>query len=125
MRLLPPTLSSPPLTDETRWLVDAGLLAQGSAALTLVNVGRGELVVEADLLQALDGGQLGRAVLDVFAQEPLDAGSPLWSHPRVVVTPHHSGPSTPRQIIPDIRENLRRFAEGLPIVGAVDRALGY
>ena len=114
-----------PLTGETRGLVNAALLAQGNAALTLVNVGRGELVVEADLLAALDGGRLGRAVLDVFAQEPLDPGSPLWSHPRVVVTPHHSGPSTPRQIIPDIRENLRRFAEGLPILDAVDRARGY
>jgi glyoxylate/hydroxypyruvate reductase A len=114
-----------PLTPETRGLVDAGLLALCGAALTLFNVGRGELLVEADLLEALDRGRPGRAVLDVFAREPLDPASALWSHPKVVVTPHHSGPSTPRQIIPDILENLRRFAEGLPIVGAVDRGLGY
>ena len=114
-----------PLTDETRGMVDAGLLAQAHGGLTLVNVGRGELVVEADLLAALDRGQLGRAVLDVFSQEPLDPASPLWDHPKVVVTPHHAGVSMPGAIIPDILENLRRFAEGLPILNPVDRGLGY
>jgi len=114
-----------PLTDETRGLVDAGLLARGNPGLTLVNVGRGELVRVPDLLEALDRGLLGRAVLDVFPEEPLPAGSPLWVHPKVVVTPHHSGPSTPRACIPDILENLRRFAEGAPILHAVDRKLGY
>jgi glyoxylate/hydroxypyruvate reductase A len=105
--------------------VDAGLLAQAGAGHTLVNVGRGELVVVPDLLAALDRGQLGRAVLDVFEREPLDPASPLWAHPKVVVTPHHSGVSTPRAVIPDIRENLRRFAEGAPILNPVDRSLGY
>lgn len=114
-----------PLTDATRGLVDARLLAHGHERLTLVNVGRGEQVVLPDLLDALDQGRLGRAVLDVFPQEPLDPASRLWDHPRVVVTPHHAGPSTPRAIIPDLLPNLRRFAEGLPIEGAVDRALGY
>jgi glyoxylate/hydroxypyruvate reductase A len=114
-----------PLTAETRGLVDARLLARGHAGLTLVNVGRGELVVVPDLLAALDQGTLGRAVLDVFPQEPLDPASPLWGHPRVVVTPHHSGPSVPSALVPDIVENLRRFAEGRPIADAVDRLLGY
>jgi glyoxylate/hydroxypyruvate reductase A len=114
-----------PLTEATRGLVDARLLAHGHAGLTLVNVGRGEQVVPPDLLQALDQGRLGRAVLDVFPQEPLNPASPLWEHPRVVVTPHHSGPSTPRAIIPDILPNLRRFAEGLPVEDVVDRTRGY
>lgn len=114
-----------PLTAESRGLVDARLLAQGHAGLTLINVGRGELVVAADLLAALDRGTLGRAVLDVFAQEPLDPGSPLWAHPRVLVTPHHSGPSVPSALVPDILENLRRFAEGRPVVAAADRSRGY
>ena len=114
-----------PLTEATRGLVDARLLAHGHAGLTLVNVGRGEQVVIPDLLAALDQGRLGRAVLDVFPQEPLDPASPLWDHPGVVVTPHHSGPSTPRAIIPDILPNLRRFAQGLPVQDAVDRLRGY
>jgi glyoxylate/hydroxypyruvate reductase A len=114
-----------PATPETRNLVDARLLAHGHGALTLINVGRGELVDLAALVEALDAGRLGHAVLDVFPEEPLPADSPLWRHPRVTVTPHHSGPSTPRQLIPDIAANLRRFARGEAIEGAVDRARGY
>jgi glyoxylate/hydroxypyruvate reductase A len=114
-----------PLTPETNGLVDAALLASGHPRLVLVNVARGALVVTADLLDALDAGRLERAVLDVFAEEPLPPDSPIWSHPKVVVTPHHSGPSTPRAMVPDILGNLRRFAEGRPVVDAVDRARGY
>ena len=114
-----------PLTDTTRNLVDADLLAHGHSHLTLINVGRGELVVEEDVLAALDAGRLGRAVLDVFIEEPLPSTSPLWRHPKVVVTPHHAGPSVPGHLIPDILPNLRAFAEGRPIQNAVDRAKGY
>ncbi|WP_316412456.1 D-2-hydroxyacid dehydrogenase [Mesoterricola silvestris] len=114
-----------PLTPETRGLVDARLLAHGNPGLLLVNVGRGEQVVVPDLLEALDAGRLGGAVLDVFSPEPLAAESPLWSHPKVTVTPHHSGPSTPRAMVPDLLPNLRRFAEGLAVEGGVDRERGY
>ena len=68
---------------------------------------------------------MGRAVLDVFPEEPLPAESPLWRHSLVTVTPHHSGPSTPRAMLPDLIGNLRRFAEGRPVEDAVDRARGY
>ncbi len=114
-----------PSTAATRGLVDGALLAGGSGSLLLVNVGRGDLLDLDGLLAALDRGTVGRAVLDVFPLEPLRPDSPLWRHPRVTVTPHHSGPSTPRALIPDILPNLRRFAEGLPIADAVDRARGY
>ena len=114
-----------PLTEATRGLVDGRLLAHGHAGLTLINVGRGEQVVVADLLAALDAGRLGRAVLDVLPVEPLPPDSPLWRHPGVTVTPHHSGPSTPRAMIPDLLPNLRRFAQGEPVTGAVDRVRGY
>lgn len=114
-----------PLTPATRGLVDAGLLGRGNDRLTLFNVGRGELVDTEALLTALARGTLGRAVLDVFPEEPLPADSTLWRHPQVTVTPHHSGPSTPRQLIPDILPNLRAFAEGRSVPSTVDRALGY
>lgn len=114
-----------PLTGETRNLVNADLLAHGHGGLTLLNVGRGELVVVDDLLAALDAGRLKRAVQDVFPEEPLPPASPLWRHPKVTVTPHHSGPSVPEHLIADLLPNLRRFAEGLPVEGAVDRARGY
>lgn len=114
-----------PLTPETEGLVDGRLLAAASQDLTLIHVGRGPQVVMADLLEALDAGRIRRAVLDVFPVEPLPEDSPLWRHPRVTVTPHHSGPSTPKAMIPDLLDNLRRFAEGRPIAGAVDRLRGY
>jgi len=114
-----------PLTSATRGIVGAHLLDRGNARLTLFNVGRGELVDPAALLLALERGTIGRAVLDVFPEEPLPPDSPLWRHPKVTVTPHHSGPSTPRQLIPDILPNLRAFAEGRPIPGVVDRERGY
>lgn len=114
-----------PSTPATRRLLDGPLLAKGSDRLLLINVGRGDLVDLEALRQALDRGTVGRAVLDVFPEEPLAADSPLWGHPRITVTPHHSGPSTPRALIPDILENLQRFAAGLPIRDAVDRQRGY
>lgn len=114
-----------PSTAETRSLVDAAVLATGNGNLTLINVGRGDLIDPVDVLAALEAGTLKNAVLDVFPEEPLPADSPLWRHPRVTVTPHHSGPSTPRALIPDILDNLRRFAAGRPIESAVDRARGY
>ncbi len=114
-----------PLTDATRGLVNADLLARATPELTLINVGRGEQVVTTDMLAALDAGRLARAVLDVFPVEPLPEDSPLWRHPRITLTPHHSGPSTPRAMIPDILPNLRRYVDGLPPEGAVDRLRGY
>nr|WP_320131826.1 D-2-hydroxyacid dehydrogenase [uncultured Holophaga sp.] len=114
-----------PLTPETRGLVDRHLLAHGHGRLTLINVGRGPQVVIPDMLEALEQGRLGRAVLDVLPEEPLAQDSPLWKHPKVVITPHHAGPSTLAAVIPDILPNLRRYAEGRPLEGAVDRARGY
>lgn len=114
-----------PLTPLTRDLVGPAWLQQGNPGLTLINVGRGDLLNLGALRDALAGGRVGRAVLDVFPEEPLPPEHWLWRHPQVTVTPHHSGPSTPAHLIPDIRANLARFAEGLPIQGAVDRQRGY
>ena len=114
-----------PGTASTSGLVNARLLAAGHSGLTLINVGRGSQVVLPDMLAALDKGLLGRAVLDVFPSEPLKPDDPVWSHPRVVVTPHHSGPTTPEDLIPDILPNLQAYSEGRPIMNAVDRCKGY
>ncbi|WP_427183974.1 D-2-hydroxyacid dehydrogenase [Bordetella bronchialis] len=82
-----------PLSDRTRGLVDARALALLPKGAHLVNVARGEVVVEADLIAALRSGHLGGAYLDVYEHEPLDAASPLWHMPNVIATPHAAGHS--------------------------------
>lgn len=82
-----------PLSDRTRRLVDARVLAMLPKGAHLVNVARGEVVVEADLIAALQSGHLGGAYLDVYEHEPLDAASPLWRLPNVIATPHAAGHS--------------------------------
>jgi glyoxylate/hydroxypyruvate reductase A len=114
-----------PALESTRGLVNAGLLAGGRPDLTLINVARGCLVVLPDVLAALDAGRLGRAVLDVFPDEPLAPGDALWGHPRVTVTPHHAGPTLPEDMLRDMLPNLLAYAQGRPIEGAVDRERGY
>ena len=79
-----------PLNDETRHLMDAERLGQMKEGALLVNIARGPLVDTAALLNALDAGRLGGAALDVFDAEPLPPNSPLWDHPRVLLTPHNS-----------------------------------
>ncbi|MBE7618971.1 glyoxylate/hydroxypyruvate reductase A [Komagataeibacter sp. FXV2] len=77
-----------PATGETRGLINRELLSCLRAPAALISVGRGTQVVEEDVLDCLDRGILSGAVMDVFATEPLPASSPLWAHPRVIVTPH-------------------------------------
>jgi glyoxylate/hydroxypyruvate reductase A len=114
-----------PGTKSTVGMVNARLLAHGHSGLTLINVGRGNQVVIKDMLEALDNGQLGKAVLDVFSEEPLKPDDPLWKHPGVTITPHHSGPTIPEDLIPDILPNLQAYAEGKAIANVVDRERGY
>jgi len=80
-----------PLTPQTRGRIDAAALARLPAGAQLINVARGEIVVEADLIAALQRGHLAGALLDVFELEPLAAASPLWALPNVIVTPHSAG----------------------------------
>jgi len=114
-----------PSTPSTNGLINGDILAHGHADLTLINVGRGNQAVLPDVLEALDDGRLGRAVLDVFPDEPLESQDPIWNHPRVTITPHHSGPTIPEDLLPDIIPNLRAYAEGRAIMNAVDRSRGY
>ncbi|SMF25476.1 glyoxylate/hydroxypyruvate reductase A [Tistlia consotensis] len=113
-----------PSTPETRDLFDAALLARLKPGAVLINVGRGDLIVEADLVAALDSGALGGAVLDVFRQEPLPERHPFWAHLKVAVTPHVSGWHLDGGF-EDIAENYRRLLDGRPLLHEVDRAAGY
>jgi phosphoglycerate dehydrogenase-like enzyme len=110
-----------PLTDKTRRLVDAQALAKLPRGAGLINVARGEVVVEPGVIAALQSGQLGSAFLDVFAHEPLAADSPLWDLPNVIVTPHSAGHSDGnyQRVIDLFLDNLRRWCAGEPLVNAI------
>ena len=114
-----------PLTETTRGLIGATELAAMKPSAWLVNVARGAIVDEAALLESLWGNRLGGAVLDVFAEEPLPSGHPLWEFENVVITPHISGPSTPGEIAPLFNDNLRRYLARRPLRFLVDRKRGY
>lgn len=114
-----------PLTDATRGMLNAALFAKLPRGASLVHVGRGPQLVGADLLRALDTGQLAEAVLDVTDPEPLPSDHPLWLHPCVQITPHIASMTQPQTAARVVIDNLRRHACGEPLVGLVDRARGY
>lgn len=114
-----------PVTDQTRSLIDAALLARLPSGSAFVNVARGAHVVEEDLLEALASGRLRHAYLDVFDTEPLPADHPFWQHPRVTVTPHMAAPTFPRSGARFVAEQLGRLERGDPLEHLVDHAAGY
>jgi glyoxylate/hydroxypyruvate reductase len=91
----------------------------------IVNAGRGRQQVAEDILAALDSGELHAATLDVFTIEPLPVDSPLWTHPRVTVTPHCAADSDPETICAYVANNIRRHQRGEALDNLVDRARGY
>ena len=106
-----------PLTPRTRGLVNAQLLQALPAGAQLVNVARGEVVVQNDLIDALRSGHLAGALLDVFEHEPLPADSPLWTLPNVIVTPHAAGHSdgNATRVQQMFLDNLARWLAGQPL----------
>ena len=114
-----------PLTPATRGLLDAKFFAAMPRGSALVNLARGAHVVEADLLAALDSGHLRRAVLDVFATEPLPTTHPFWSHSQVTVLPHVAAPTDPRSAAPIAARNVLALRAGRPLEHLVDRTRGY
>ncbi|HJZ30951.1 MAG TPA: glyoxylate/hydroxypyruvate reductase A [Hyphomicrobiaceae bacterium] len=122
-----------PLTAATRGILDRGLLsrlsrhgrAQDLPGPVLINAGRGGLQIDADILAALEAGELYAASLDVFQAEPLDAASPLWSHPRIVITPHNAAESTPAAIAHYALTQIDRHRRGERLPYLVDRGQGY
>lgn len=101
-----------PLTDETRGILDGTAFARMPRGSSLVNVARGAHVVDSDLIDALDSGQLSDAILDVFAEEPLPPGHPFWRHHRVTVLPHVAAPSDPADLAPHVATNIELFLAG-------------
>lgn len=115
------------LTAETRGLIGREELRLMKRDAILVNVGRGKLVKEADLVEALRDRTIAAAALDVVEHEPLDPGSPLWDMPNALITPHVSGlrPDYWDLAVNLFAENLRRFDTGQPLLNVVDKTAGY
>ncbi len=118
---------SVPLTEETRGLIDAAAIGRIKPGAIFVNIGRGGVVDETALIEALRGGRLAGAALEVFAREPLPAESPLWDLPNVLVSPHTAGLSVreDERIVSLFVENLGRYLRGEPLRNRVDPELLY
>ncbi|MCR4267685.1 NAD(P)-dependent oxidoreductase [Nitratireductor sp. ZSWI3] len=114
-----------PLTAETRGLIGAAFFARMPKGAALVQLGRGEQLIEKDLLAALDSGQLSGASLDVFAVEPLPPEHPFWADERILVTPHQASESTPRLVAEQVARAAQEFVAGRVPETAVDRVNGY
>jgi glyoxylate/hydroxypyruvate reductase A len=117
-----------PLTQETRGIIDYRLLRQlrgGQGGAILINAGRGRLQRDDDILKALEDGTLKEASLDVFETEPLPKTSPLWTHPKVFVTPHSAAISDPDSLVGPMLARMEALERGEEVDGVVDVSAGY
>ena len=114
-----------PLTADTLNLLDTERLAHLPQGARFISLGRGRVVDELALIEALRSGHIAEATLDVFHTEPLPAGHPFWSMPQVLVTPHIASVVAPRSSAAQVVENMRRARAGEPLLNRVDTARGY
>ena len=114
-----------PSTRDTRDLLDRTRLLHLPRGAHLINIARGDIVIDADLIALLDAGHLDGATLDVFREEPLPASHPFWHHPRIEVTPHVSAVTLIEDSVAQIAAKIRRIEHGLPVTGVVDRTREY
>lgn len=114
-----------PSTDATAGLLDASRLSQMPEGSIVVNMGRGTVLVDDDLIDALNDGPLSAAVLDVTRVEPTPEDSPFWTHPKVILTPHVAGSTQVRSASELVAANIRRLRAGEPAFPLLDRQRGY
>ncbi len=114
-----------PNTAETVGIINAGLLDQLQDGAYVLNLARGVHLNEDALLDALNGGKLKGAMLDVYSREPLPEDSPLWKHPRVAMTPHIAAVTRPAEAVDYISRTITSLERGDAVTGQVDRVRGY
>jgi glyoxylate/hydroxypyruvate reductase A len=114
-----------PLTPETQGILNADVFRRLAPGAGLINIGRGAQLNEADLLAALESGQIGGASLDVFHTEPLPPEHPFWRHPRILVTPHLAADVDPESSALAIRQQIERCEAGQAPEHLADRKRGY
>lgn len=114
-----------PLTAETEDILNADAFARMPKGSYLLNVGRGQHVVDQDLIAALDSGQLDHAVLDVFRKEPLEQGHPFWSHPKITIYPHIASVTRVKTGVVSLAARLKTLLAGGKPEGLFDPERGY
>lgn len=114
-----------PLTKMTSGIINHELIAKLPAHAVVINVARGQHVVEQDLLSALDNEMLRAATLDVFDQEPLNDEHPFWQHPKITLTPHCAALSDLNSVTEQIADNIELFIKGAKLNNQVNRKKGY
>ena len=114
-----------PLTPDTKGILNAKLFARLPEGAVVINVARGQHLIEEDLIAALDSGHLSAAVLDVFQTEPLPEDSPIWRHPKITATPHIAGITAPSSALAYVEDSIRRAESGEPLINVIDMSKGY
>lgn len=114
-----------PATSETREMLNRDSLSRLADGAHVVNVGRGDLLVEDDLLAFIDSGKLSGVTLDVFREEPLPPAHPFWQRPQITITPHVAGLTIPDETVMQVAGKIRALERGEPVTGVVDCARGY
>lgn len=114
-----------PVTSETKGILTLELFRKLKPNAYLINVARGEHLIEKDLITAIDKGILKGASLDVFQEEPLLESHPFWSHPKIQITPHIASMTDPESVANQLQENYRRMQNGESLLNEVDVSKGY
>lgn len=114
-----------PLTHQTRNILDKSLFQKLNKGTFLINVARGQHLVEEDLIEAIDEGIISGAFLDVYRKEPLPSNHPFWEHPKIMLTPHIASITNPPAAIPQIYNNLQAINHGRPLQNKVDMDQEY
>lgn len=114
-----------PLTETTRGIIGSRELRAMKGGAYIINIARGPLIREADLVAELARGTIAGAVLDVLSEEPPGPDHPLWDMPGVTVTPHSAGPSLPDEVLEVFFNNLDRWRSGQPLLDVIDRGRGF
>ena len=114
-----------PLTEDTRNILNSDLFDMLPEGAYVINVARGEHLVEHDLMEMIDSGHLSGASLDVFREEPLPDEHPFWEHSKINITPHIASVTKPESVVDQIAENYDRMKEEEPLKNKVEPDKGY
>ncbi|MFV8226170.1 2-hydroxyacid dehydrogenase [Christiangramia aquimixticola] len=114
-----------PLTEDTENILNADLFDMLPEGAYVINVARGQHLVEHDLMEMIDNGHLSGASLDVFREEPLPDEHPFWEHDKINITPHIASVTKPESVVPQIAENYDRMMENEPLLNVVEKDKGY